>query len=261
MFPKITEYLMNKITNEKHFFVLLFVGLITVFVSCNTANSITEVKSELIEVNKEPDENLLSTITPYKSKLSSELDEVIGYTELTLDKGKPESLLGNFLADLLIIEAEELINSSIDFCVINNGGIRSMIPKGEITRRKIFELMPFENEMVVLTLKAESTKELFDYIAQRGGMPISGFQLSVKPDDTYTAEINGKTIDYSRNYTVLTSDYLADGGGGMTFFADSLKKQIVGMKIRDAIILHIEKLHKLNKVIKPELDERIRYAK
>ena len=58
----------------------------------------------------------------------------------------PESLLGNFVTDLCLRQYSNIA----DICVMNNGGLRSNLTKGEITRGDIYTLMPFENELVIL---------------------------------------------------------------------------------------------------------------
>ena len=55
-------------------------------------------------------------------------------------------------------------NHHIDFCLLNNGGLRTSLPQGNITRRKIFELMPFENELVVVTISKEKMTDLKAYL-------------------------------------------------------------------------------------------------
>jgi 2',3'-cyclic-nucleotide 2'-phosphodiesterase (5'-nucleotidase family) len=37
--------------------------------------------------------------------------------------------------------------------LLNNGGIRAILPLGNVTTRTAFQIMPFENTMVVIALK------------------------------------------------------------------------------------------------------------
>ena len=50
-----------------------------------------------------------------------------------------------------------------DICVMNNGGLRSTLAKGKITRGDIYTLMPFENKLVILELDRESYLELLQH--------------------------------------------------------------------------------------------------
>ena len=167
-----------------------------------------------------------------------------------MKKGRPESLLGNFVTDLCLNYADAHV------CVMNTGGLRSTLQKGKITRGDIYTLMPFENELVVLELDLESFKALVDYITKRGGEPFSGMELktSSKGDDIEEASKMESYFNLNKGdkIKVLTSDYLANGGDKMWFFKD--KKQIkVGIKLRDAIIDHCRKSDTLSS----KLDNRL----
>ena len=241
----------------------LIVFLITLGACSQQKYSVAEVEGKLLVIKEiEPEPELKTLILPYKEKLDAEMNEIIGVSEIEMEKNKPEGLLGNFIADLLLEIANKHYKESppIDFCLINNGGFRTSLPKGEITRKKIFELMPFENELVVITLDQEALGKMFTYLSEKGGGPISGFKLGIEKNGGYTLDIKNSNGFEERNYKVLTSDYLADGGSNMTFFADSLKKEVLGIKVRDAIIEHIITQTKEGKTLNKQLDNRIYYA-
>ncbi len=240
--------------------------ILFIFSACSSFSDSYRVNGKLIDVDSKigTDPKLAKIIQPYKAKINSEMNEVIGFAERKMEKGKPESLLGNFVADLLLEEANEHKqgNNPIDFCVINNGGLRAPINKGNITRRDVYELMPFENELVVITLGEKGIEKMFQHIARKNGVPVAGFVMKIK-DKNYTdiKRADGSAISFDKNYKVLTSDYLANGGSRMTFFADSLEKEVIGLKVRDAIVEHIEELTKKGVNVQSQLDNRIKYAK
>jgi hypothetical protein len=97
-----------------------------------------------------------------------DLDSVISFTNETLDKSKGEwqSNIGNFMADACMELATPVFlkqqNKQIDIVLLNSGGIRSIIPKGNITKRNAFEVMPFENSLIVVALKGEEIMEIFN---------------------------------------------------------------------------------------------------
>lgn len=198
-------------------------------------------------------------INPYRKELESEMNVVLARSLYPLEKGQPESLLGNFVADLCMETAIELYKEDppIDFCVLNNGGLRNSLPKGNITRGKVFELMPFENELVVLTLSSETTMQLLEYIAAHNGVPVSGLRMSIKEGIPSDILIGGSKFDTSRSYKVVTSDYLATGGDSMTMFADALKTEQVGIMIRDAIIQYLISSNSKQPFISAQTDGRI----
>ena len=116
------------------------------------------------DVSAESDSASLSIIAPYKAGIDSVMNEVLCISEIDMTKGKPESLLGNFVTDLCLQQYSDIA----DICVMNNGGLRSSLTKGKITRGDIYTLMPFENKLVILELDKKSYLELLQYIIKRG---------------------------------------------------------------------------------------------
>jgi len=218
----------------------------------------------LLDLNSSPftdsiQEKLLVT---YRDQLADSFNRVIAYSSEVLEKGTPEGKLNNFVADLVFKKGQTLYNPSngqpIDFCLLNYGGLRVPLPVGEITYSRVFELLPFENEMVVLTLTGEKTLELFQFLAQSTvGMPVSGIKLTIRNNKPETILVRGKEFDKNRNYKVLTSDYLAGGGDSMNFLLDPIHSELLGMRVRDAIIEHMEKLHANGEKITSHLDNRV----
>ena len=65
-------------------------------------------------------------------------------------------------------------------CIFNHGGIRSIIPKGNVTTRTAFEIMPFENSVVVIALKGEQILEMVNYIiTDKKPHPLSGITFTI----------------------------------------------------------------------------------
>ncbi len=205
-----------------------------------------------------------SVIALYRVALEEEMNEILAYSAHSMSRGTPEGLLNNFVADLCFEIGNEIYDPAdhrpIDFCLLNYGGLRASIPEGQVRLSAVFELMPFENEMVVLTLTPEKVVELFDYLAASSvGMPVSGLRIKIADDRVAEVTISGSAFDASRNYKVLTSDYLAGGGDNMTFFLGPVQEEYLGIRIRDAIIRHLREQHKKGNYISSSLDGRIRY--
>lgn len=227
-------------------------------VSCSGSSveySALEIKDDI------PSETIAeSIITPYRDSLEQTMNMVLVYNEQPLNRSIPESNLGNLVADLLLERA--LLESSSDvqpdFCLINIGGLRVDIPKGPITVGKAFELMPFENELDIIEITPEKTLDLIAYLKEVGGQPLSGIQLKFT-DTGFECLINGAPLDPQRSYRVVTSDYLADGGDKMTFFANPLIRIRTGVKIRDAIIDHFRILGLADNSLVAETDGRLTF--
>ncbi len=130
--------------------------------SCKSYYTINKTDTQFYKIDKRLDsiesKRLDSIIAPYKAKLDSKMNEVIGYVDY-MNKQKPESTLGNWVADIIADKAAEITGKKIDFAVQNYGGLRiSEIPKGPITVGKIYELMPFENFVTIISAKGAACK-------------------------------------------------------------------------------------------------------
>jgi 2',3'-cyclic-nucleotide 2'-phosphodiesterase (5'-nucleotidase family) len=208
------------------------------------------------------DSSVWQSILPYKTRLDEEVNIVLGKTLKAISKDQPEGLLGNFVADLSLEESKKYFypadNKNIDFCFLNNGGLRAALPEGDITKRNVFEVMPFENELIVLTVNGSDVKQLLNYIVSKGGIPVAGLRMKIKNNEAADIMIDNAPFDSTKIYKVVTSDYLANGGDNLSFLANIKQREYVNLKIRDAMIEYIQQLRKDGKMIDPKLDGRIR---
>ena len=196
----------------------------------------------------------------YKVRLDQVVNRPIGTSALYMESKAPESLLSNFLADQLWLKAAEFCPEGVDLSIINLGGIRAPMPSGPLTVGDIYRIMPFENELVVLELKAADLLTILTKIAGDGGEGVSNVQIDVQNGKIASLMIGGKPFDEMRTYWIATMDYLADGNSGMAAFKNAVKRIDTHVKMRDAYISQIEKLTAQGKVVTSALDGRIRYT-
>jgi 2',3'-cyclic-nucleotide 2'-phosphodiesterase (5'-nucleotidase family) len=250
---------------------LIFIAAISL-VGCNTKNSINlgleTSQTNYLKVDsisaKHGDSSIVNYIMPYKNAVDSAMNQEIGFAEIEFFKNQPNGSLNNLSADMVLNIARKATNEDDyqpDICLLNYGGLRYPIAKGKITLASIFQLMPFENEIVILNLKGSQVESMFEYIAQTNGQPIAGCKISIKNNHFVNAEINGKPFDNSKNYRVATSDYLADGGDKMTFFKNPIEIVKTGILIREAMIEHIKSETKNGRTINSNTEERIKVLK
>lgn len=191
-------------------------------------------------------------IFPYKDSIDKDLSKELAYAPETLDKtGEWQSSIGNFFADVTLLKGAALLRENhqknLDFILLNSGGIRSIIPKGAVTARNAYEVMPFENNLTVVTLKGEQVLELLNYfIAEHKPHPVSGIQFTISNDKKPTQiKIQGQDFDPAKNYTVGTNDYLANGGDNMLFFKKGLERIDLNYKLRDVLIDYFKSVDSL----------------
>jgi 2',3'-cyclic-nucleotide 2'-phosphodiesterase (5'-nucleotidase family) len=227
----------------------LFVIFLTFFlnVSCSKQNyyvSKIEGKQTAITDKEKQNPQFENFISPYRKHIDNDLNSVLAYNPETLDKstGKWQTPIGNLLADITLQLGNPIFltreKKNIDFCILNQGGIRAILPKGNVTTRTAFEIMPFENSLVVIALKGEQVFELVDYfIATRKPHPLSGITFTIGKDNTAkNILVQGKPLEKEAIYYVATNDYLANGGDNMNFFKKGIQTFDLNYKLRNILI-------------------------
>ena len=118
---------------------------------------------------------------PYKTHVESAMNTVISYAPKTHSKknGQYNTALGNMMADAVMELSNPVFKSrtgkNLDMVLLNHGGIRSILSKGDVTNKTAFGIMPFENSVVVTALKGSVVLELASYLKDFGkAHPISG---------------------------------------------------------------------------------------
>lgn len=233
--------------------------IISVFFSCKKEQiQVKKITGKQIEITDAyiSDTLISNFVAPYKDKLQEEINRVLCYNPRTLTREETplESSLGNTYADICFQISDSIFKrqtgKNIDFALFNYGGIRNSIPQGDIKVKNIFELMPFENMLVIAELSGTQIQLLFDYLEKKKeAHPISHLKLVMKEEKLETILIQNKPFDPEKNYYVLTHDYLQHGGDNMSFFENSLSLFNTQVKVRDALINHLTTLDTLKATI------------
>ena len=209
--------------------------------SCKTPLNIAKVQTEKnISISQDlpEDQNFNTVIAPYKQELEGKMNTKISHTSVDLTKSGDDSNLGNLLADYTFEGADDWakkngIPGGVDGAVINIGGIRTTIAAGDILTRQIYEVMPFENEVMIMKMKGSDMQGLFDYyLKTQKNNPVSHIVIETDHDKITTKLINGKPLDPTKTYYIATSDYLAFGGDNMDYFKKG-EMIATGIKLRD----------------------------
>ena len=163
----------------------LFLAATFILCSC-TENKykVSQVSCESITIDsvigKNSNSELAEMIKTYKIQLDKEMNLVIGVSDQYMENGKPQSLLANLTADILLKAGAEYLKEPVDLAIMNNGGLRAPLKKGDITVGDIFRIFPFENAVSILYLKGEDIKGLFDTLAKQGGEGVAGCSVTFK---------------------------------------------------------------------------------
>ncbi|MDX6189625.1 5'-nucleotidase [Flavobacterium sp. Fl-318] len=229
-------------------FLKLFVIFLTLFfiTSCSKNYNLTKIEGKQLPITeKAPQTPEIETfITPYRNNINKDLDSILAYCPETLEKstGKWQTSIGNLIADVCLKRGNTVFNArekkDIDLCFLNHGGIRAILPKGNVTKRTAFEIMPFENNLVVLALKGEQLVAMTTYIIkEKKPHPLAGMTFTISKDNTpKNILVQGKPLDTNKTYYVATNDYLANGGDNMNFFLKTTQKFDLNYKLRNVLI-------------------------
>lgn len=217
--------------------------------SCSKKMHVAHVEPTAYAVKSESDtteinEEIIAMIAPYKEQMEAEMTSMIGLIGEQMPKQKPESALTHWLGDILQRQANEATKMDIDFSLMNWGGIRlPEIPQGPITVGKVYELMPFDNFIVLIEVNGVEVREIFNKIAASGGgWPVCDqVYVSMKEGQLVDLKIGGKDVLDERTYLMATSNFLGDGGDGLTMLPGNPRFEI-DVLIRDAIIKDIREM-------------------
>ncbi len=246
--------MINRISTLSIFVLVVF------FSACSTQlvqkrNVLSQAK---IDTNIKEDPSITQFYSTYKRSLDSQMNSVLVESEIEMQKGNGENVLANFFSDAIANTCTRK-GITFDFAMpTTNGGIRTSLPKGKIRLQNAFELMPFENELVVLYLDGSAVTKLVQFIIEKGGQPVSGIRIEANKNQISSISINNTPFDESKMYRVLTSDYLANGGDGIIAFKEAKKREATNFKVRDAIIDFMRNEQANGRTLNSSIDGRLK---
>ena len=161
-----------------------------------TDKKIETIKYELIDLSDrtEHDSELKNIIEEYND--SPFFNEVIGYSHLNHDKPQ----VGCFVAEAL---RAKLI---VDLTFQNTGGVRSNLDFGDITKREIFEILPFNNPTLIYEMTVTEIKNFL--IGSGSGFYYSGVKFENINGDFNIKDLDGNIIPDNTILSVGVNDYI-----------------------------------------------------
>jgi 2',3'-cyclic-nucleotide 2'-phosphodiesterase (5'-nucleotidase family) len=226
--------------------IVLIIGFISLIFSCENSKQLVNINAEnrIIAEGLPSNKDIEAVIDPYKINLDKSMNKILSYSTATYSKndGNYNTAIGNLMADAIMELSNPIFKSrtgkNLDMVLLNHGGIRSVLSKGNITTRTAYSLMPFENSVIVVALKGTVIMEMTSYLKEFGKPhPISGIELVLNSDNTYnTILIGGEPVEMEKTYHVATNDYLYKGGDQMYFLKKSDTLYDLNYKIRTVLI-------------------------
>lgn len=248
------------VLNLKHF--VIFVTILSLASCKQGPQKLSQIEADLITVDSTLNQvdSINAFVQPYQKRINEVLDSTLAYAPNVLTKadGAYNTSAGNLMADIILSEANPVFKKrsgkDIDFVLVNHGGIRAIISKGNVSARTAYQVMPFENNIAVVELSGTAVLNLVNFLVQsKRAHPIAGMQIILEKDGALkTLKIQGKPLNTKRNYYVATSDYLVSGGDNMVFFKEAISITDTGYLIRNAMIDYFKKTDTL----KAKVDNR-----
>ena len=239
-------------------------GIFSVLMACHPNMNLVDVKTQeniVIGQEIEDKKEFVKLIAPYKEKLDDRMNQKISHTMVELNRMGDNSNLGALLSDYLLEGANDWAVKNkmpkVDAAILNIGGIRNNISEGDILVRNIFEVIPFENEMVIVKMKGEDIQGIFDYYEKyQKNNPVAQLNIIVKDGKLIEGLINGEHPQIGKTYYIATSDYLAMGGDSMYFFekGETIKTDVI---LRNLFLEYFRK----NPEVKVKNDIRLKFEK
>jgi 2',3'-cyclic-nucleotide 2'-phosphodiesterase (5'-nucleotidase family) len=251
----------KKSIKKMRFTYLIYLLLISLFFNCkNSKNYLTKIEGKQIQIVDSliVDSEIDAFIKPYREHIEKDLDSVLAYSIDTYSKtdGQFNTAIGNFMADAIFDEVNPIFktrhNKNIDFVFLNFGSIRSIIPKGNVTTRNIFEIMPFDNDIYIIAYKGHEIINLVkDIVSNKQAHPISKIKIVIdKNYNLVETTINNKEIDLSKTYYLAISDYMYNSR--LDSWIPNEGVYPLNYHIRNILIDHVKKID----TIKPVIDDR-----
>jgi 2',3'-cyclic-nucleotide 2'-phosphodiesterase (5'-nucleotidase family) len=185
------------------------------------------------------------------------MNDILGINDASLRSGDQENILGYFMTDAYLLMARKMFRTKVDVAFMNRGGVRLQeLPAGNITRGKIFELMPFDNILLLVTVRGALLKQYLDTLALRDQVIASGLTLKIKNRKVQDVMVGQAPLDENADYTIANSDYTIANSA----LLKSLSVKNIGYLQRDALIDYIKQLHGEGKKITVAESKRVTYA-
>lgn len=213
------------------------------------------------------DQEIIAFLAPYRAKVDSINRRVIAYSNGNYPNDDRNGGLANLTADIAYSYASHKADSlryanpefpSIDFALMNVGGIRMPMMEGEITEGQVLNTYPFSNHLAIASVKGSDFADAMRVAALKGGESVSN-QVTVVTDSDRNVEeilVNGYQLDPEKYYTFATIDYVLGGNDDLTSLANATLLWRDEVEVAAPILNYLERMGKAGVMISPDLRQR-----
>ena len=237
------------------------VFIITIATSCATIYQPKKAIYYDYRVNRAfaADSGILTMLTTYSDSINKTMNLVIAQATETLEKKQPNGSLGLILVDAMRQTATAKYGVNVDAAFVNNGGIRiPTVAKGNITVGKVYEIMPFDNLIIIQNIKGNIFNDFIQLMAKRGGWPSSGITYTLAKGKATNIMVGDIPLDMDKTYVIANSDYIANGGDDADMLRP-LPQQNNNILMREAFLEYFKnKNAKGEKISPPQDSDRVK---
>ena len=217
------------------------------------------------------DPEVKALVDRYATAVAPIANRVIGHLTATAKKNDEESEgpAADLIADSMLAATRAPDMGGAQLALVNSTGVRVDLPGGDVKYKDAFAMMPFGNNLVVMTLTGSQLKAALEQQyaiplrpnATRPSVlaPSAGFTYAVdmkKPEGSRVLDmrLDGRPVEAGGRYRVVLNNYLAAGGDSITAFT-------AGTEITDRGIIDLDALVDwIAKGQTPPTESRIRFA-
>ncbi len=234
-------------------YLILFLLGITTF--CYAQNHSYAYKYRMVRLDSTYDSKLDPALVKYierhKARLDKKMNEVIGHCDVTLNVESPQSPLSDLLTELLLSDGPAAMQQApCDVSILNFGGIRASMQAGDVTVGDIFKISPFDNTLVVASMKGTELKKVVSRFRLNAMMAATaGLNVSYKDNVPYKILVQGKPIQDDAVYRVITLNFIAEGGDKILSDIKYENLDYSMLIFRDFLIDEVKKITKAGKSV------------
>ena len=209
------------------------------------------------------DPKLAKYVDKKRRQMEKQMQVVVAHTDAELESFAPESPLSNFLTDLLLNEASKYIKDTIfdnlDLSMLNFGGIRTSMPKGDVTIGDLYRITPFDNYLTFIVLKGSELRKALGRFTDQFNAPYSGATLVYTNNKPSQILVQGNPIDDNRLYKLVTLNFISDGGDHLLENIQFEKIEYTTVTFREFLIAELKAMTARGETVTGKKDGRARF--
>lgn len=183
--------------------------------------------------------------------------EVIAQSSMEVERGGINNALSYWTADFIASAVADITGRKVDLALMNSGGIRVDMPKGDVILDDILSMFPFKNYLCYVSLKGSDLRALLEQLASTKLQPLSGVKMVVEGGKMSSLLVGGQPLDDDRVYGLATIDFLLDGGDGINAAKNAKELIITKELIVDRMLPYVRSYAARGEALSFSVDDRI----